>query len=141
MIVNRLVCYRIMKPDRPISFSEGEKACSSWNSSIYRVNVTNEPPVDDMSLKKWFLLQYGHNYYKSLYTDKMIRHVLFGKLLNNRIFQNILPKILQSQNNSNMQILAIGTGINRCGIIESLKLQTMLRDQNGALRNRWFFKY
>ena len=71
----------------------------------------------------------------------MICHVLFGKLLNSRLFQNILPQILQSQNKINMQILAIGTGINRCGIIEALKLQTMLRDQNGALRNRWFFKY
>ena len=141
MIVNRPVCYRIMKPDRPISFSEGEKACSSRNSSIYRVNVTSEPPVDDMSLKKWFLLQYGYNYFKSLYTDKMIHHVLFGKLLDNKLFQNILPQILQSQNNINIQIFARGTGLNRCGIIESLTLHTMLRDQNGALRNRWFFKY
>ena len=101
MIENyRPVCYRIMKPDRPMSFSEGEKACSSWNPSIYRVNMLNEPPVDDMPLKKCFLLQYGYNCFKSLYTDKMIRHVLFGKLLDNRLSQNILPQILQSKNPS-----------------------------------------
>ena len=140
MMEGRPVCYRLMKPDRAISFSEGERACSSRNSSIYRVNLNNEPPVDDMLLKKWFLLLYGYNSWKNLNIDKKIRHVLFGRLLNSRLHQNILPGIVISQKYINMPILATGTDINRCGIIESLTSQSVLRNQNGALHDNWFFK-
>ena len=143
MISNSPVCYRLWQPDRAISFHEGEKACSAKNASIYRVALTNEPPVDDTSLKKWFSSQYGDIFPKSSYLKKGIRKILFGRLLDNRIIRNVLPRIVKSHNNSNMRVLATGrpTGAKSCGMVESLTFQTVLSDQRGPLRERWFFKY
>ena len=143
MITNRPVCYQLLKPDRAISFYEGEKACSLRNSSIFRVDVTKEPPVDEASFKRWFLLQYQHatNVLPDIvYTGSVMRTILFGRLLDNSFVQNLLPRIVELDKNTK-QIFAIGTGVNECGIIQSLGMQTILRDQFGALQDRWFFKY
>ena len=143
MIYNSPVCYRLWKPERAISFNEGEKACSARNAYIYSVDVTSEPPVDDTALEKWFLSQYAHILPRSSYASKGIRKILFGRLLDKRLFRNLLPLILKSSNNTNMHILATSspTGASECGIIESLPFQAFLSDQNGALHGRWFFKY
>ena len=146
MMVNRPVCYLLLQPDRAISFYEGDKACSLRNSSIYRVDLTDEPPVNDMSMKKWFLLEYqrehGHKFSGSSTTGTGLRTMLFGRILDNRIIQNIVPHIVDSDVNMDRQLLATSTlTSDDCGIIQSLSLQSVLRDHIGALYNRWFFKY
>ena len=136
------VCYRLWKPDRAISFYEGEKACSARNSSIYSVDLTNEPPVDDTSLRKWFSSQFGHLFSTSSNVGKEIRRVLFGRLLDNRLIRNNLPRIVKPDKNTNMRVLATGrpTGVDKCGVVESLPSQAFLSDQRGALHGHRFFK-
>ena len=138
MLANRPMCYVLLKPDKAISFDEGDRECLSRNASIYKVTVSQEPELDDTWLKTWFRMNYRRVSTKpiaKLYSESnLLRKLIFGTLLDNNHIENSL-----GQSAGKQQMLA---GVkDRCGIIESLPNQMMIKIGSKQLRSRWFHKY
>ena len=133
MLARRPVCYLILKPDKAISFYEGEYECSSRNSSIYKPTISSEPKIDDTWLKTWFQMQHQTNS-KQYTRNNVLRKLIFGTLLDNSHVENSLGQSV------GMQLILAGVS-DRCGIIESPHLQMTMKIGNRQLRSRWFYKY
>ena len=137
MLADRPMCYLLLKPDKAISFDEGYRECSSRNASIYKVTLSPEPDIDDTWLKTWFQIEYEKVLLKSIpkvYSkNNLLRKLIFGTLLDNRKIENNL-----GQSAGMHQMLAGVT--DKCGIIESIPNQGMMKIGNRRLHSRWFYK-